>query len=584
MIDRILSRFHGGVHLPDRKSLTAGKAVRKAHLPEYLYLPLHQHIGEPAEAVVSVGDKVLKGQLVARAKGYVSAPVHASSSGSVVAIENHAIPHPSGAVAPCIVIETDGQERWIEREGHSDYLDMDPSHLRNLVRNAGIVGLGGAGFPSFIKLNPGADSRIETLILNGVECEPFITCDDMLMRTHPEEIIGGIRILRHALKAEHVIIALEDNKPEAFRIISDSVRGENIEVVQVPTIYPAGGEKQLIKVITGKEVPHDGLPLNIGVVIQNVSTAAAVHRAINEGTPLISRYVTVTGGGVVRPHNLEVLIGTPVNELLEQCGGTTAAMSRLIMGGPMMGFELHQYNVPVIKTTNCILAATDCDLPAEQPSMPCIRCGSCADVCPVSLLPQQLYWFARSKEFDKAQNINLFDCIECGCCSYVCPSYIPLVHYFRYAKTEIAAKERERQKADQARMRHEARQARLEREKAAKAARLAKKKAALAAKKAKSENVSGGVDDEKKAAIRAAIERAKAKKAAQKQQSRDQGKGAVSERQKEGAQAAVERAKTKRKAAAIQAKAAQNRGVSEQKKAEMRAAIARARAKKAGNK
>ncbi len=585
MISRILSKFRGGVHVPDRKSLTAGQPVQKASLPDRLYLPLHQHIGASAEPVVAVGDQVLKGQLIAHATGYVSAPVHASSSGKVIAIEGHAIPHPSGAFAPCIVIETDGEDRWIERTGEEDYLNMDPSHLRNLIRNAGIVGLGGAGFPAFIKLNPGADYPIDTLILNGAECEPFITCDDLLMRTHPEEIISGIKILRHALKAKNVVIAVEDNKPEAFQCLKEQLHDEDIEVVQVPTLYPAGGEKQLIQVVTGKEVPHDGLPLNIGIVIQNVGTAAAVHRAVNEGTPLVSRYVTVTGGGVTQPHNLEVLFGTPVNELLEQCGGATAAMTRLVMGGPMMGFELHQHTVPVIKTTNCILAATDYDLPPKQPAMPCIRCGTCADVCPVSLLPQQLYWFARSKEFDKAQNINLFDCIECGCCSYVCPSHIPLVQYFRFSKTEIAAKEREQKKADQARIRHEARQARLDREKAERAARLAKKKAALAAKKAQSDDAGGGVSDDKKAAIKAAIERAKAKKAAKKQTEPEttEKSATVSEQKKADMKAAIEKAKA-RKMAKKQAESGQERGVSEQKKAEMRAAIARAKAKKAEKK
>ena len=580
MISRIISKFRGGVHLPDRKSLTAGQSIQKAYLPDRLYLPLHQHIGASAEPVVAVGDSVLKGQVIAQASGYVSAPVHASSSGQVVAIEDHAIPHPSGASATCIVIETDGEDRWIECAGTEDYLNMDPSHLRNLIRNAGIVGLGGAGFPSFIKLNPGPDYQIDTLILNGAECEPFITCDDLMMRAHPEEIISGIKVLRYALKAKNVVIAVEDNKPEAFQSLKAQLQGEDIEVMFVPALYPAGGEKQLIQVVTGQEVPHDGLPLNIGVVIQNVSTAAAVHHAVNRGIPLVSRYVTVTGGGVTQPRNLEVLFGTPVNELLNQCGGTTAAMTRLVMGGPMMGFELHQHTVPVIKTTNCILAATDYDLPPSQPAMPCIRCGTCADVCPVSLLPQQLYWFARSKEFDKAQNINLFDCIECGCCSYVCPSHIPLVQYFRFSKTEIAAKEREQKKADQARIRHEARQARLEREKAERAARLAKKKAALAAKKAQSDaaGASGGVSDDKKAAIKAAIERAKAKKEAKKQEKPEK-KAGVSEQKRADMKAAIERAKTK-KNSQKQAESGQERGVSEQKKAEMRAAIARAKAKK----
>lgn len=475
-----LWKFHGGVHPPQDKTASIQVPVRAARLPKKLILPLHQHIGEAAQPIVAVGDKVLKGQMIATASGYVSAPVHAPTSGTVTEIADHAVPHPSGLSASCIVIETDGDDRWIARKPVENYFDADPSHLRNLIREAGIVGLGGAGFPAFIKLNPGPHHAIETLILNGIECEPCITCDDMLMRERANEIVIGARIMRHALKALACIIAIEDNKPEAYRIMHEAVAGEEgFSVVQAPTLYPQGSEKQLIKVITGKEVPKNGLPSHVGVVMQNVGTAYAVYRAIMHGEPLISRYVTITGGAIARPCNLEVLIGTPSADLLDECGLDFHRLDRLIIGGPMMGYAMHYLNVPVVKTSNCLIAATQADMPHAAPALPCIRCGACVDACPVNLMPQQLYWHARAKDFDKAEEYNLFDCIECGCCNYVCPSNIPLVQYYRYAKTEIWALEREKEKAESARRRFEFRTQRLEREKAERAAKHQQKKAEL---------------------------------------------------------------------------------------------------------
>jgi len=502
---RQLFKFKGGIHPPQHKAISTGQPIQAATLAKELVLPLHQHIGESAQPIVEVGDRVLKGQKIARAEGYVSASVHASSSGTVVAIEERPIPHPSGLSATCIIIDTDGEDRWIEHGPEATpYTEMPASHLRNLIRTSGIVGLGGAGFPSYIKLNP-AGTEIDTLILNGVECEPYISCDDMLMRERPEQVIAGAKVMRHALQAKQTLIAIEDNKPEAYAALLKTCQDEvGIEVVQVPTLYPQGSEKQLIKVLTDKEVPSNGLPLQVGIVVHNVGTAAAIHNAIDLGKPLTSRIVTITGDGVAEPCNLEVPLGTPMQHLLDQCGGLRNDVDRIIMGGPMMGFAMHSIDIPVIKTTNCILAATKDNVTPPSDIMPCIRCGACADVCPVELLPQQLQWFARAKEFDRAQEYNLFDCIECGCCSYVCPSNIPLVHYYRYAKTEIWAQEREKEKADQARQRHEFRQSRIEREAAEKAARLAKKKAAAQ-----------GGGSAKQAAIQAAMARAKAKKQAQ---------------------------------------------------------------------
>jgi len=508
MIRKLFS-FKGGLHLPEHKAPSNQQPIRKADLPKQVVLPLHQHIGESAEPCVAVGDKVLKGQLIACAQGYVSAPVHASISGTVIAIEDRPIPHPSGQSAPCVVIESDGKDEWFEHTVEGPYEEMEASHLRNLIRCAGIVGLGGAGFPSFIKLNP-TGKVIDTLILNGVECEPYITCDDMLMRERAEQIIAGAKIMRHALQAKGVLIAVEDNKPEAIKSMTAAIQNESqMEVVSVPTRYPQGGEKQLIKVLTGKECPANGLPIHIGIVVHNVGTAAAVHEAINLARPLVSRIVTVTGDGIKEPCNLEVPFGISMHALIEQCGGMTDDVDRVIMGGPMMGFAMQRTDIPVVKTTNCILAETQQFAAAPSPTMPCIRCGACADACPVQLLPQQLYWYSKSKEFDRAEAHNLFDCIECGCCSYVCPSNIPLVHYYRYAKTEIWAQQRDKEKAELAKKRHDNRQARFEREQAEKAARLAKKKAAVADKPGAAK------DDDKQAAIKAAMERAKAKKAAQ---------------------------------------------------------------------
>ena len=508
--------FNGGVHPPQHKTESSRETTRPARLPKRLIVPLRQHIGEPAKPAVRVGDLVLKGQLIAHAEGFVSAALHAPSSGKITDIDDYPVPHPSGLSAPCIVIETDGEDRWMERPPKQDYIRIDPSHLRNMIREAGIVGLGGAGFPSFIKLNPGATKQIDALILNGVECEPYITCDDRLMRERPREIIAGMRIMRHALQARECIIAIEDNKPEAYEIMRQAAAGEEgVRVALLPTVYPQGSEKQLIKVVTGKEVPSNGLPIHIGLVLHNVGTAYAVYRAIEHGEPLISRYVTVTGDAVKQPRNLEVLFGTSVLDLLQECEVDLSNTERVIVGGPMMGFGLHTVNAPVIKTANCILATTAAETPRPQAAMPCIRCGACMDACPVNLLPQQLYWYAHAKDFHRIQELDLFDCIECGCCAYVCPSHIPLVQYYRFAKAEIWAQERDKEKAELARKRHEFRQQRLEREKAERASRLHKKKAELKAPQTPEDESAGETTEdksEKKAAILAALERARAKR------------------------------------------------------------------------
>ena len=503
---RQLHRFHGGLKLPGHREITASTPITQAPMPPLLVLPLQQHIGEPAECLVQPGDTVYRGQPIARQVGEISAGLHAPTSGTVLAIEDRPVPHPSGLQAPCIVIETDGEDRAGKTAPRVDYHDLPRDELCDRIRAAGIVGLGGAGFPTQVKL--GCNERpIKLLIINAVECEPYIACDNRMMQERAAEVIEGVRILQHAVQPTECIIAVEDGMHEAESALQselDRANGTGITLTRVPEIYPSGGERQLIKVLTGEEVPSQGFPADIGIICQNVGTTAAVYNAVFNQQPLVSRIVTVTGKGVSHPQNIEALIGTPVSHLIAAAGGYSAHVDRLLIGGPMMGYAVANDDIPVTKTMNCILAVTRDEMPAPPPAEPCIRCGKCTDACPADLLPQQLYWYARSSNLDAAQDYNLFDCIECGCCAYVCPSHIPLVQYYRHAKAEIWAREQQTRAADIARQRHEARQARLERIKQERAARMARKKQALA-----------GEDDagaSKKAAIQAALERVKRKK------------------------------------------------------------------------
>ena len=485
--------IHGGIHPAENKQQSLTGPIQAVPLPPTLILPLSQHIGAPATPVVSAGDKVLKGQMIAAGKGFVSAPVHAPSSGVISAIEERAVPHASGMQAPCIVIETDGDDRWIEHSGSADYRKKTAAELVAMIRDAGITGLGGAGFPSAVKLQP--RQTINTLIINATECEPYITADDQLIRQRAADILIGIDILAHILgDPERVLIGIEDNKPEAQQALAKALadkpiteHGPAIDVVEFPTKYPSGGEKQLIQILTGEEVPSGKLPADLGIVCQNIGTSHAIYRAVCHGEPLITRTTTVTGLACDKPGNFEVLIGTPVAHLLEQAGFNVAVCPQLVMGGPMMGFALPSTAVPIIKSTNCLLATTAEESPAPPPAQACIRCGHCAEVCPASLLPQQLYWHAQSKNYERLEAHHLADCIECGACSYVCPSSIPLVQYYRAAKGEIRLIDEEKRQSDRARIRFEHHQARIEQEEKDKAAKREARKLAAEAAKAKRE-------------------------------------------------------------------------------------------------
>ncbi len=490
---RKLFHFHGGIHPPSNKTQSTQTAITSAPLPTKLTIPFHQHAGETAKPVVKVGDHVLKGQLIGMPDGFVSSAVHASTSGTIAAIDMQLIAHPSGLPNLCATLIPDGKDEWVTLNP-VDYRSHSVAELQQLLRMAGVVGLGGAAFPSDVKLRIGKQ-KIKTLILNGAECEPYITCDDMLMRERAAEIVQGAEILRFMLDADEVLYGVEDNKPEAIAALQQAItasksaqQNKSHEVIAIPTIYPGGSAKQLIRVLTGLEVPSGKLPTDIGVQCFNVATAYTVHRALAHGEPLLSRVVTITGN-VRKAQNYEVLIGVPINELV----ALSVALSDTngyIMGGPMMGVPLHAMNapgpavqVPVVKATNCVIAASAKLFPPPQPALPCIRCTRCVEVCPADLQPQDLYWFAQSKEFGRAQAFSLFDCIECGACSYVCPSHIPLVQYYRFAKSEIRAREYDKLLADQARERHDYREHRIEREKREKAEKLAaKEKAAQAAK------------------------------------------------------------------------------------------------------
>ena len=468
--------FPGGVDLPDNK-LTADQPIATCPQASLYILPVKQHIGDACEPLVEVGDHVLLGQTIARSSTYLSAPVHAPTSGKVVKIEEHAIAHPSGMGLPCIFIEPDGKDTRDEsQQPITDYRNTDPAELRDRIRRSGITGLGGASFPTFIKLIQDQHNPIHTVILNGVECEPYLTNDHRVMLEYSREIVCGLDILLHTVGATRGIIAIEDNKPDAAEKVRDAVQAAGftdvINVQVLPTRYPQGGEKQLIESVTGKQVPAGRLPMHIGILCQNVATTKAVYDAVVRGRPLTERVVTISGDAVPNPGNMRLRIGTPIRNAFSLHGLDNFQGLHLLHGGPMMGERLHSHDVPIVKSTTGLLAFRHPTLMlAHHEEDPCIRCGHCVEACPASLVPNLLADHCRNEQFEKAETYNIFDCIECGACSYVCPSHIPLVHYFRFGKGQLAAIRREKAFAEASRERSEAREARIAREKAEKASR-----------------------------------------------------------------------------------------------------------------
>lgn len=557
--------FPGGVHPPQHKSLSNKTAIETIPLPEKLYIPIKQHIGLDGEVIVNVGDRVLKGQPLTKSENTFSVPVHASTSGIIESIDKHVSAHPSGLPELTICIKVDGEDKAIETTSFPNYSKADKVELISAICNAGISGLGGAGFPTHIKTNN--VKPLEFLIINGIECEPYISADDRLMREHAWQIRQGIDILYHILEPKQVIVAIEDNKPEALETMTLACQQHSdYQVISVPTKYPAGGEKQLIQVLTSREVPSDGLPIDVRCLMYNVGTCYAVADAIIDGKPLTRRVVTLTGNAMAAAKNVWALIGTPVKHLLEvaQFDVEKQHYPRIIMGGPMMGFTLTSAQVPVVKITNCILAPAAKELPDIGDERGCIRCSACADACPASLLPQQLFWYSKAKEYETAQEYNLFDCIECGACAYVCPSEIPLVHYYRQAKSNIRQQQAEKEQSEKARIRFETRKARLEKEKLEREEKH--RKAAEARKQALNNDDGNGA----KAKIAAALARAKAKKA--RQQPSSEATTVITENT-----SAQESVDSNQNVVHPDKKGA----VEENKQAKVAAAIARAKAKKA---
>ena len=497
--------FPGGVHPAENKKQSNTTDIVHARLPEEIVLPVKQHIGKPGNLLVAAGDAVLKGQQLTALDTGFTLPVHAPTSGMITAIEPRTTAHPSGLSEMCVVIKPDGLDIWIEKNPVEDFSTKTSDELLDVIRQAGISGMGGAGFPTAKKLQSGL-GRTDILIVNAAECEPYITSDDKLLQEHADEVLKGIEVVEHILQPKLTVIGIEDNKPNAIKALEIAAKDKDIVIRVIPTKYPSGGEKQLIKILTNKEVPAGGIPADIGVLVQNVGSLYSIKRAVIDGEPVVNRVVTLTGKTFKQPRNVWALLGTPVHELLEEFGyKADKKLPRLILGGPMMGFTLPHANVPITKTSNCILAPTRREISPSTYEMECIRCSACAEACPASLLPQQLQWHAKANELDKCEELNIKDCIECGACAFVCPSEIPLVQYYRQAKAEIKTRKDEAAAAERAKIRFEEKNARMERDKAERENRFKK----AADNRRKDMKTSGGDD-----AIAAAIARVKAQKAA----------------------------------------------------------------------
>ncbi|PMH41920.1 electron transport complex subunit RsxC, partial [Vibrio sp. 10N.286.49.B3] len=599
--------FPGGVHPSDNKRQSNQTILSRASIPNELVLPVKQHIGKAGDLLINAGDYVLKGQPLTKSNTSFMLPVHAPTSGVISAIEPRTTAHPSGLTELCIVLTPDHQDTWIERTPVSDFTQQTNEQLLDIIRQAGIAGMGGAGFPTARKIQSGL-ARTDIFIINAAECEPYITADDKLLQEHAQDVLDGIRVVEHILKPKLTIIGIEDNKPEAIKALELAAKDHDVIIRVIPTKYPSGGEKQLIKVLTNKEVPAGGIPADIGIVVQNIGSLYAIKKAVIEGEPVIERVVTLTGKAFKQPRNVWALIGTPVQALLNEFDyQADKKLPRLIMGGPMMGFTLPHSQVPITKTANCILAPTRREISESRYEMECIRCGECAEVCPASLLPQQLQWYAKSEEFDKCEQLNLKDCIECGACAFVCPSEIPLVKYYRQAKAEMRSQKEASEAAERAKIRFEERKSRLERDKAERENRFKKaaddrrkdmKKsdggndavaAAIARVKAQQAEKPTSTEPTVKPAVAAAIAKAKAKQAAAAQSGKTEPDNSEmsqlrAERKRQARARKAEAEKTALNSDNQTSKASVSVDVdakADPKKAAVAAAIARAKARKA---
>ncbi|MFH0871523.1 MAG: electron transport complex subunit RsxC [bacterium] len=435
----ILKTFKGGVHPAEYKYLTDQAPIRMAKVPSQVIIPLQQHTGAPCEPLVTKGDKVRVGQKIGDAKAFVSAPVHASISGTVSNIAKH--PHPLGQELLAIFIDSDGEDKWVEGIGSiRDYSTRSPQELRDIVREAGIVGMGGAAFPTHVKLTPPSDKKIDLVLLNGAECEPYLTSDHRIMVERPAEVAEGLRLIMKILGVPRAIVGIERNKPDAIAALQREFSTEpSIEVVEMKVKYPQGSEKQLIKVLAHREVPSGGLPFDIGVVVQNVGTALAIYEAIALDKPLVERVITLTGDAIAHPANLLVRIGTPLKDLLDECGGIVGELGKVVVGGPMMGLAQYSLSIPVVKGTSGVLILSE-DQAEIVEEGPCIRCGRCLAVCPMRLSPSLMADAVKAKDIASAEACHLLDCMECGSCAFVCPAKRHMVQWIKYGKNEIAAK------------------------------------------------------------------------------------------------------------------------------------------------
>jgi electron transport complex protein RnfC len=479
----VLAGSHWGVHPDDHKRPAADAPLRTLPLPDRLYMPLQQHVGGAARPIVLVGNKVLKGQLIAEPQGNVSAPIHAPTSGTIVGIGEITAPHPSGLPFAAITVAPDGDDRLLEIDVPADPFALEPAEITRRVAAAGVVGLGGATFPSAVKFVLGKRLQVETLIVNGGECEPYLSCDDRVMRDFAPGVVDGVRLIMHAIGAKEALVGIEDNKPEAIIAMNKAADAfPEVKVRPVPARYPMGSDKQLIQTLTGRQVPADCRAAEVGVLVHNVNTAFAVHRAIRTGEPLVTRILTINGGAVKNPGNIIAPIGTLVSDLVAYAG-LKDTPARYVMGGPMMGTVLPHTSVPIVKGTAGILALSAAEA-ATPDAGPCIRCGNCTRACPMGLLPLEMAAHVRADDLDGATRFGLADCISCGCCAYICPSHIPLVQYFSYAKGELWARERTKLRNDATKRLAQARVERQERETKEKAEAAARRKAERAAQKA----------------------------------------------------------------------------------------------------